>query len=242
MVTMTEYSKDLPVLPAFPKITPPKVLTEILSLNGKKQLHISETEKYPHVTFFFSNGHEEPFSNESWEQVHSNTSYQNLYENVPQMAAFELTKKLITRLQEPIDFYLVNYANPDMVGHTGSLDASIKAVQTVDQCLRMLTEFVFQAGDILMIITGDHGNVEEIHNVHTGRVEKSHSTNPVPCVFVGSGLRLKNPRKAGYLYLATQVPEGQLSDIAPTVLEVLGIEKPPEMSGLSLISSIDKLI
>ncbi|MDP2933526.1 MAG: alkaline phosphatase family protein, partial [bacterium] len=242
MVTMTQYSKDLKVLVAFPKLKVLNTLPEFLSSKHKKQYHVSETEKFPHVTYFFSNGKEDPFEGEVWDQVSSSSSYQERYQNVPQMSARELTVKLMEKLGEPYDFYLVNYANPDMVGHTGSLEAAVKAVETVDECLEILVKCALDRKDLAILITADHGNVENIHDVQTGRIRKAHTTNPVPLILAGHGLRLPKKLEKGYLQLAEQTPEGLLSDVAPTALDLMGLGKPVEMSGISLLSSLLKQI
>jgi len=243
VVTMTEYSQALSgAVAAFPKVVVPQTLPQVLSAHHKHQYHISETEKFPHVTYFFSNGREQPGSNEVWDQVKSSSSYKELYQNVPQMASGELTVKLLKKLAEPIEFFLVNFANPDMVGHTGSLEASVKAVETVDACLEALVKYALESRDLAVLITADHGNVENIHDVQTGRIRKAHTTNPVPLILAGHGLKLKNPRTEGYLYLASQIPEGLLSDVAPTILDVFEIEKPVEMTGISLLAKFLKQV
>ncbi|MCL5435516.1 MAG: 2,3-bisphosphoglycerate-independent phosphoglycerate mutase [Patescibacteria group bacterium] len=236
VVTMTEYSKDLTgAQVAFPRLSVSNTLPEVIAAHHKRQYHISETEKFPHVTYFFSNGHEQPNENEVWDKVSSHSSYQQLYENVPQMSAAELTKRLLAKLSEPIEFFLVNFANPDMVGHTGSLSASVQAVETVDMCLEQLVKHAMAVKDLAVLITSDHGNVEHIHDVQTGRIRKAHTTNPVPLILAGDGLRLPQPRTDGYLFLPTQIPGGLLSDIAPTVLDIFEIPKVPEMTGISLL-------
>lgn len=241
VVTMTEYSKALTgAVVAFPKIVVPQTLPQVLSAHHKHQYHVSETEKFPHVTYFFSNGDEQPGLNEVWDQVSSHSSYKELYQNVPQMASAELTSKLLEKLSEPVEFFLINYANPDMVGHTGSLPASIKALETVDACLETLVKHALAVRDLAVLITADHGNVENIHDVQTGRVRKAHTTNPVPLILAGYGLNLKTPRTEGYLHLATQIPDGLLSDVAPTILDIFEISKPAEMTGISLLPNLLK--
>lgn len=243
VITMTEYSRDLAGAEvAFPKIVVPNALSEVLSHHYKKQYHISETEKFPHITYFFSNNNDKPFPLEIWDQVSSNASYQQRYQNVPQMSSVELTQKLLAKMSEPMDFFLVNFANPDVVGHTGSLEASVKALETVDRCLESLVKYALQVKDLAVIITADHGNVENIHDIQTGRIRKAHTTNPVPMILTGYGLKLNKPRTEGYLYLAAQIPEGLLSDVAPTILEIYNIPKPAEMSGISLIPNLLKQI
>jgi 2,3-bisphosphoglycerate-independent phosphoglycerate mutase len=235
ITTMTSYEKNLPVQVAFPRLRVVNGLSEVLSKSGKRQYHCSEVEKYPHVTYFFSNGKEEPNNGEVWEKVSSSSQYQDRYQNVPQMASFELTQKLIEKFKEHYDFYLVNYANPDMVGHTGNLAASMRAVKAVDECLGQIVKFALESKKLLVLVTADHGNVEGVHNVMTGKVSTSHSTNPVPFIVIGAGLKLKKPRTRGYLYLPTRVPEGLLTDVAPTVLQLFEISQPQEMTGVSLL-------
>ena len=238
IATMTQYDENLPVAVAFPKIAVKHTLGEVLSAHHKKQLRISETEKFPHVTYFFNNGRRQPFEGEVWEQVKSHQQYQERYQNVPQMSAPELTQKLLSKLPEPIDFFVVNYANSDMVAHTGNFSASVKALQTIDKCLKLLSEYTLGHEELVMLITSDHGNIENVKESATGRTTKSHTANPVPFVIVGQGLKLTQQRKRGYLYLATQVPEGLLPDVAPTILDIFGIEKPSEMIGVSLLPKL----
>ncbi|PIR97366.1 MAG: 2,3-bisphosphoglycerate-independent phosphoglycerate mutase [Candidatus Doudnabacteria bacterium CG10_big_fil_rev_8_21_14_0_10_41_10] len=241
-VAMTQYSQGLPVVTAFEKQPVPNTLAEILSKNGKKQYHISESEKYAHVTYFFNNGKQTPNAGEEWKILSSSSSYKERYQNVPQMSAPELTVALLEKLDEPIDVYVVNYANPDMVAHTGNFEASKKALLAIDDLLGDLANKALEKKDLLMLITSDHGNIEEVKTIETGRVSKAHTGNPVPFLAIGEGLKLSTPLKKGYLELAAQVPEGLLSDVAPTVLDVLNIEKPSEMTGVSMMAKFFKQI
>lgn len=240
IVTMTEYAKNLAVTVAFPKLLVGNTLSEVVAQAGMRQYHIAEVEKYPHVTYFFSNGRPQPFVGEVWDQVSSPISYHDRYQNVPQMSSPELTQKLLAAFDQPYQFYLVNYANPDMVGHTGNLEAAIKALETIDSCLQTLLQAIRQRDDFLVVITADHGNIEEVHEVHTGRIHKSHTTNPVPFILAGRRLLLPHPRTAGYLHLATLTPEGLLSDIAPTLLALLGLKQSQEMTGVSLVEVFER--
>ena len=241
-VTMTEYSQDLPVEVAFRKMEVKNTLSEVLSNSKKKQFHIAEREKYAHVTYFFDNGRQKPFEGEEWDILKSNASYKDLYQNVPQMSAPELTAETLKKLDEPYEFYLVNFANPDVVGHTGNMEASAKALDTIDKTLEQLYKYTLKHDDFLFFITSDHGNIEEVKEIKSGKINKTHSTNPVPFVAVAKDLQITKTRKKGYLHLASMVPQGLLSDVAPTVLEVLGIEKPREMTGVSLWSNFLKQI
>jgi len=236
VATLTEFARDLPVEVAFPKVKIENSLSKVLQTTQKKQYHIAEREKYAHVTYFFDCGADEPGLNETWDILKSQSQYLDRYQNVPQMSAPELTAKLISKLDEDQDFYLVNYANPDMVGHTGNLEASIKAAEAIDNCIKQIVEKVLARQDTLMLIVADHGNIETLIEEHTGRINTSHTTNPVPFVAIGQGLQIINPRKGGYIYLATQVPEGLLADVAPTILEAFGVQKPIQMTGVSLLS------
>jgi 2,3-bisphosphoglycerate-independent phosphoglycerate mutase len=232
-VTMTQYEKELPVSIAF---SPQKIgscLGKILSENKKTQLRIAETEKYAHVTYFFNVGKEKPFPGENRTLIPS----KNLesYADAPEMSADEITKKLIKAIEsKKYDFILVNYANPDMVGHTGNLKAGVKAVEYVDACLAELIPSVLK-GNGALLITADHGNVEEMLNVKTGEKDTEHSINPVPCWFVTPDNHSEEPDEKQRVVI-----KEMLCDIAPTVLELLDIKKPKEITGKSLLSCFNK--
>ncbi|MDD3607219.1 MAG: 2,3-bisphosphoglycerate-independent phosphoglycerate mutase [Candidatus Moranbacteria bacterium] len=226
---MTLYEKGLPMEVAFPAQKVDMCLGKALSENGKKQLRIAETEKYAHVTYFFNVGKEKPFPGEDRILVPS----KNLasYADIPEMSANEITDKLLTEIEKnKYDFILVNYANPDMVGHTGVLKAGIKAVEEVDRQLERLIPKVIEKGGCLLI-TADHGNVEEMINLKTGEKDTEHSQNPVPLWLVAPDNHQKRERRE---FLS----QGMLSDLAPTVLDLLGLPKPKEMTGESLLSQL----
>ena len=197
-------------------------LGEYLSNNGKEQLRAAETEKYAHVTFFFNGGKEEPYKGE--DRILIPSPKVATYDLQPEMSAYDLLDKVLGAIDEDkYDFIAVNFANPDMVGHTGVMEATEKAIKTVDECVGKLFEKVLSVGGS-GIITADHGNAELMVDKETGRPITSHSTNPVPFIVVGDefkGAELLN--------------DGRLSDIAPTVLSMMHMEKPEEMSGHSLI-------
>lgn len=222
---MVEYRKGFPKQVLFPKeyITLP--LGKILSEHGARQLRISESEKFPHVTYFFNGGSAIRYQGEDRIEIPSPSVA--TYDLKPEMSAFELTTALTERITSNIyDFILVNFANTDMVGHTGNLEASIKAVQTVDQCVSSLTKrFIALGGSVL--ITADHGNVEEVLNLKTGEIDTEHSINPVPFI-------VANQEMPGRV-----LPYGALKDIAPTVLELMNLPIPPEVTGKSLVSLKD---
>jgi len=235
LVSMAEYEKGLPVEVAFPPTTVENCLAEVLSKKGLKQLHIAETEKYAHVTFFMNGTREEAFAGE--DRVIIPSPKVASYDEKPEMSARLITERVVKELQaNAYDFYIINFANPDMVGHTGNLEATIKAVQVVDECLGKIVEQVL-ARDGHVFITADHGNAEEKKNLRTGALLKEHATNPVPFFLIGKSFE-------GQASLAGEVPDGDLSlmppvgmlaDVAPTILAVMGIEKPEEMEGEALL-------
>ncbi len=197
-------------------------LGEYLAANGKTQLRTAETEKYAHVTFFFNGGVEEPNENEDRLLVPSPKVA--TYDLQPEMNAFELTEKVLKAIDEDkYDFIVLNYANPDMVGHTGVVEAAIKAVETVDTCVGKIVDAIVSKGGSALI-TADHGNAELMQDPETKTTITAHSTNPVPFIVVGEELKSVSLREGG-----------RLSDIAPTVLDMMNLEKPEQMTGDSLI-------
>lgn len=229
-VTLMEYEKGLPVHIAFPPIEIHNSLGEVLSKAGLYQLRIAETEKYAHVTYFFNGGNEEPFAHEDRTLIPSPAVAH--FDEQPEMSAPEVTETTIKKIAEgKYDFILINYANPDMVGHTGNEAASIKAVQATDKSLSRLIPAVLSAGGAL-IITADHGNVEEVINLKTGEKDTEHSTNPIPLWYVTPN----NHREKTSEEMVREQNEvqGLLSDVAPTILDIMGITQPSEMNGSSL--------
>ena len=223
-VTMTEYEQRLPVEVAIPK--PPKmpnILGAYASDIGLAQFRCAETEKFPHVTFFFNDYQEEPFDREDRQIIQSPRDV-STYDQKPEMSAPEVTEEMLRRIaSDKYDLFILNYANGDMVGHTGSLPAAIKAVETVDACVGKVVNAVMARGGAL-IVTADHGNCEQMIDPETGGPHTAHTTYPVNLIVV-------NDRFKGY-QLST---DGRLSDIAPTALKLLGLDQPPEMTGQSLI-------
>jgi len=214
----------LPV--AFSSEMPKRILGELLAERGLAQLRVAETEKYAHVTFFFNCGLEQPFPGEERLLVPSPRDVPT-YDLEPEMSAYTVTEKLLHAIaRKDWAFILVNYANPDMVGHTGVLPAAVKAVETVDACLARAVDAVLeQEGDVL--ITADHGNCELMVDPTTGEPHTAHTTNPVPIWWA--------TRQRG----GGRLRDGGLSDVAPTVLALLGLPVPPEMTGKSLITALD---
>lgn len=221
-VCMTQYDASIDAPVAFKPQNLDNTLGEILAANGLKQLRIAETEKYAHVTFFFNGGVEEP--NPGEDRVLIPSPKVATYNLKPEMSAFEVTERVIEEIKRSYyDVIIMNYANPDMVGHTGILEAAIQAVQTVDKCLREVVEAVLQQGGSL-IITADHGNCERMVDPVSGAPFTAHTTDKVPFILVNpeySQCRLRD--------------DGALCDIAPTLLDILKIPAPPEMTGQSLI-------
>ncbi|HEX8995256.1 MAG TPA: 2,3-bisphosphoglycerate-independent phosphoglycerate mutase [Ktedonobacterales bacterium] len=221
-VTMTEYESGLPVEVAFPADNVDEPLAKILSDRGLRQFHTAETEKYAHVTFFFNGGREAPYPGEDRLLVPSPKVA--TYDLKPEMSSVELTDEAVKRIQSGVyDVIIMNYANADMVGHTGSLEATIKAVEAVDVGVGRVVEATLAQGGAALI-TADHGNAEQLVEYDTGKPLTSHTTNPVPFYFVvpqWPDAQLRN--------------DGILADIAPTMLQLLGIPKPEGMTGHSLI-------
>ena len=218
-LTMTEYMSGLPVLVAFPTETLPRLFGGELAANGFRQLRIAETEKYAHVTFFFNGGEEEPFPME--ERILVPSPGVATYDMQPEMSVPELSRQLVEAiLSGKFDVIICNVANPDMVGHTGQLEAAIQAVEAVDQCLVAVVAAVDTAGGELLI-TADHGNVEQMMDESTGQSHTAHTTNPVPFLFHGRPASISD--------------SGSLRDIAPTMLRLLGIDQPDQMTGRSLL-------
>jgi 2,3-bisphosphoglycerate-independent phosphoglycerate mutase len=222
LVTMTQYEDDFPVEVMFGLDIQHDVLAEVLANAGLKQYHTAETEKYPHVTYFFNGRREEVFPNEDRQVVPSPKVA--TYDLQPEMSAQELTDATLERLRShDDDFILINFANPDMVGHTGSLEAAIKAVSFVDRCAGILVDAVNAKGGVA-IVTADHGNAERMVELSTGQPHTYHTTNPVSLFIVNGGREYVKLR-----------PRGVLADVAPTVLDLLGVQQPEEMTGRSLI-------
>jgi 2,3-bisphosphoglycerate-independent phosphoglycerate mutase len=216
---MTEYSDELNTLMSaiFPPQKLPHVLGEVVADASRTQLRMAETEKYPHVTYFLNGGNEEPYRGEDRIMVPSPKVA--TYDLQPEMSAPELTDKAVAAIESgKYDLIVLNYANPDMVGHTGSLTAAIKAVETVDTGLGRIAEAITRAGGALLV-TADHGNCELMRDPETGGPHTAHTTNPVPILVLG----------------AASLRDGRLADVAPTLLELMDLQKPEEMTGASLL-------
>ena len=219
-VCMTPYDETMPnVKVAFKKEPLKNTFGEYISNNGLTQLRIAETEKYAHVTFFFNGGEEKQYKGE--DRILVPSPKVETYDLKPEMSAIEVTDKVVEAIKsEKYDSIILNYANPDMVGHTGNLEASIKAIETIDNCVGRVIEEINKVNGICLI-TADHGNSEQMIDYKTGEPHTAHTTNPVPLILVGmEGVTLKT---------------GKLADLAPTMLEIMGLKKPDEMTGESII-------
>lgn len=232
VVTMTNYHDSFRVPAAFPRESVEWPLGRVLADAGKMQLRIAETQKYAHVTYFMNGLRDEPFMNEyrvlipSLETPHP--------EERPEMMARAITDRVVAALTEGVyDLIIMNYANPDIIAHTGNYDATVEAIRIVDGELGRLVQTVL-AGDHAMLITSDHGNAESVLNLGTGERETRHNANPVPCYLVGNAFALsESPHFPGRLPVV-----GLLADVAPTVLELMNIPKPSAMTGESLLREL----
>jgi 2,3-bisphosphoglycerate-independent phosphoglycerate mutase len=222
-VGMTDYENGFPKNKAFPPEKVSNPVGKILSDNRLKQLRIAESEKFPHVTYFFNGANKEIYPFETWVEIPSPEDV-STYDQKPEMSQKWVTEVLIKKIQsDEFDFILVNFAGPDMVAHTGNIQATIKAMETCDECVGKIVETVFEKDGVVMI-TADHGNAEELIDQNSGNPDTKHSTNQVPFITVKKGLK------------GRELTVGGLTDVAPTILGLLGISTPPEMTGRDLLS------
>lgn len=234
-VTTMEYEKDLPVTVAFPPEGVPNPLAKVISDAKLKQLHIAETEKYAHVTFFFNGLQDVIHPGE--DQVVIPSPKIASYDQQPEMSAKGITDRVLQELKkDTYDFILINFANPDMVGHTGNLAATVTAVETVDTMVGKIVDVALAKGGAVFI-TADHGNAEDKINLQTGEKLKDHSTNPVPFMMMSKAWEGQTGGllSAGGADLSVLPPSGMLADIAPTILKTLKLKVPKEMTGVPLI-------
>lgn len=253
-VAMTEYDKSIPCFnvpgtaggqtpiqannqrcfAAFQSAEIKQSLPEIVSENGLKQLHVAESEKYAHVTYFLNGGTEDPFDGEDRVLVPSPSM--DYYNKTPAMSADKITEKIIENINH-YDFIVANFANPDTVGHSGDFEATVRAIESVDSSVGKVMEGVLKSGGV-MIVTADHGNAEEKIYKFSGEKKTEHSVNPVPFYLIGDDFRKKSLANEEEIKKQYQNALGTLTDVAPTVLELLGIKKPAEMTGESLLEKI----
>lgn len=235
VATLMQYDPYLPVHVAFANEPIKDSLSEVVSKEKLRQLHVAETEKYAHITYFFNGGNEKEFAGEERVLVPSLGSAS--YADTPQMGAVEITKAVLKEIsKDKFDFIAINFANADMVAHTGDLKATVKAVELLDECLGKISKATLAHGGV-MCITADHGNAEEVINLQTSSIDKEHGTNPVPFMIVGKDWQGQN---AGIMDsmgsdLSILPIHGLLSDVAPTILAIMQIRKPKLMTGKSLL-------
>jgi len=225
LTTMTRYSDGLDAPAVFGEQIVRNTLAETLSRAGARQLHAAETEKYAHVTYFFNGGVEEAWEGEERILVPSPREVPS-YDLKPEMSARELTTRVVARIDNRLRFVVINLANPDMVGHTGSIPAVIEAVEVVDGCLAQIVEATHHAGGVCLV-TADHGNAEQMLEADGVSPHTAHTTNPVPLILTDTTRRLRDA--------------GGLSDLAPTILHLLGLDQPPDMTGSALSSETKNL-
>jgi 2,3-bisphosphoglycerate-independent phosphoglycerate mutase len=219
LTTMTRYRDDLDFPVAFPEREIESVLAEVLSARGIHQLHAAETEKYAHVTYFLDGGREQPFAGEERILVDSPRDVPS-YDRKPQLSAREVADRVVRAIHDDgYGFVIVNFANPDMVGHTGVIPAVVKAVETTDACLGQVVDAVERAGGVTLVIA-DHGNAETLLQEDGVSPHTAHTTNPVPAILTASGGTLC---------------DGELADVAPTILALLGMAAPSVMTGKNLV-------
>ncbi|KFI24089.1 2,3-bisphosphoglycerate-independent phosphoglycerate mutase [Nitrosococcus oceani] len=219
-VSLTEYSKEFDIPVAFPSEKPQNTFGQVLAKLGLHQLRIAETEKYAHVTFFFNGGREQPFEGE--DRILIPSPQVDTYDQKPEMSAVEVTDNIVKAIEsDRYDVIICNYANPDMVGHTGDFNATVKAIETIDQCLGRVWAALQSAGGEL-IITADHGNAEKMYNAQYQQPHTAHTHNAVPFIFVSKRAAIASAN-------------GSLADVTPTMLYLMNIKPPPEMSEHRLI-------
>ena len=219
LTTMTRYRDDLDCPAAFAEQDVHETIAEVLAGHGIRQLHVAETEKYAHVTYFFNGGREDEWAGETRILIPSPRDV-GTYDEKPEMSAAEVAGRFAAEIGNGYGFGVVNFANPDMVGHTGVIPAVVRAVETTDRCLEEVVEAVAKAGGV-SLITADHGNAEQMLAEDGQSPHTAHTTNPVPLILTSEDLALRSA--------------GELSDLVPTVLDLLEIEQPPEMTGRSLV-------
>ncbi|PIT93364.1 MAG: 2,3-bisphosphoglycerate-independent phosphoglycerate mutase [Candidatus Harrisonbacteria bacterium CG10_big_fil_rev_8_21_14_0_10_38_8] len=233
ITTMTEYRSDFQVPVAFPSEVVKLPLAKVLSDKGLKQLQVAETEKYAHVTYFFNGFKDESYPNQAKILINSNNVESHAQE--PQMQAVAITDRVLEGLDGGIDFIVVNYANADIVAHTGNFQSTIEAVKTIDEQMARLVKKVEELGAVL-IITSDHGNAEVVRDSITGKIDTSHDPSPVPIYIIGKDFT--QPKSSEEADQKESEVVGILSDVAPTILAIMGIEKPAEMTGNNLLPAL----
>lgn len=234
VATMTKYAEEFSVPVAYPPVELKETLGHIVSEQGWHQYRISEKEKEAHVTNFFNGGRITPLEGEERIIVSSRQMKGKEYIEHPEMSAQEIVNAVLEKKDEDARLYVINFANPDMIGHAGNLEAAEKAIRVTDQSLKQIIESIITNPEYAVVITADHGNAEELIDPLTGKEDTQHSARNVPAVIVAQAFQ-GNAKNKNLEQLAQQAPIGALVDIAPTVLDLLGLQKPPEMTGSSLL-------
>lgn len=233
---MINYGADFNMPIAFPKEIITNPLSKILSDSGKIQFKIAETEKYAHITYFFNGENEAPFNNEYRVLIPSRNEIR--HDEHPEMMASEITQRLIAAIEEQsYDFILANYANADIIAHTGNYNAAVKAVSIIDEQIGKIMAAVLENNAVL-IITSDHGNVEVMFDRQTGETETKHNPSPVPVYLVAKEFKFPRPKSQAEILKSEKTNAGVLADVAPTILELMQIPKPKEMTGESLLNAL----
>ncbi|MFA7309162.1 MAG: 2,3-bisphosphoglycerate-independent phosphoglycerate mutase [Patescibacteria group bacterium] len=234
IATLTEYDSKLPVSVVLPEENITNPLAQVISDHKLTQLHIAETQKYAHVTYFFNGGNERPYMGEK--RILIPSLKVKHFNEKPAMSAEEITKQVLISLSEKkYDFIVLNFANPDMVGHTGDFEATKKAIEIIDTCVGSITAKTLELGGAVCI-TSDHGNSEEMFNFESNGPDTEHNIYPVPFMVISQALKKSKPGLSYKDMIAE--PAGTLSDVAPTILDLMHIKKPKEMTGTSLIDSL----
>ena len=233
-VTMTEYDGRMPARVAFPPLDVPWPLSRIISEAGLSQLHIAETEKYAHITYFFNGGKETPYKGE--ERILVPSPKTPKFDSAPEMSIGKITEEILKGLAK-YDFILANFANGDMIGHTGNFDATVKAIEALDDAIAKIYPEILKMGGAV-IVTADHGNAEEKIYASSGEKRTKHTANPVPFYIISNDVKNKEPRTDSEIAARYGEVRGVLSDIAPSVLALLGLPKKEEMSGIDLLPKI----
>lgn len=234
VATLTEYDPKLKADVVFPEKDIINSLGEVIAKKGLEQFHIAETEKYAHVTYFFNGGREKPFRGET--RVIIPSPHVATYDKKPEMSCEKIADRVVEELEKKKqDFYVINFANPDIVGHTGNYKAILKALEAVDDALGKVVSKTLELGGAV-VITADHGNAEETVNSQTGEKDTEHNIYPAPFILIDK--ELENKKETSSFKEAISEPIGALADVAPTILELMKIEQPEEMTGISLLNSL----